>query len=112
MISFTSDISCGLPGALEARHQPLTNVSRQLSRACYTPPLNLFDAVSPAPKEYRKVTNKSFGPRYAEGFYLHSDSATPSVWMFDMISKTAMMLSDFKAYSSVFTQLLPRLLVV
>ena len=32
-----------------------------------------------------KVTNKSFGPHYPEGIYLHNDSTTPSVWMFDMI---------------------------
>ena len=57
---------------------------------------------STLPKEHLKVTNKSFGPRYAEGIYLHSDSATPSVWMFDMISKTAMMVSDFKTYPDQF----------
>ncbi len=42
---------------------------------------------STLPKDHRKVTNKSFGPRYSEGIYLYSDSATPSVWMFDMISR-------------------------
>jgi hypothetical protein len=54
------------------------------------------------PKEHRKVTNKSFGPLYVESIYLHSDSTTPSVWMFDMISKIAMMVSDFKTYPDQF----------
>ena len=57
------------------------------------------------------MTNKSFGPRYAEGIYLHSDSATPSVWMFDMISKTTMMVSDFKAYHDQFPMRDPTCLV-
>ena len=67
--------------------------------------------ISTLPNEHRKVTNKSFGPRYAEGIYLHSDSATPSVWMFDMISKTAMMVSDFKAYPHQFPMRDPTCLV-
>jgi hypothetical protein len=54
------------------------------------------------PKQHRKDTNKSFVPRYAEGFYLHSDSVTPSAWMLDMISRTAMMVSDFKTYPDQF----------
>ena len=68
---------------------------------------------STLPKEHRKVTNKSFGPRNAEGIYLHSDSATPgpSVWMFDMISRTAMMVSDFKAYPAQFPMSDPTCLV-
>ncbi len=57
------------------------------------------------------MTNKSFGQRYAEGIYLHSDSATPSVWMFDMISKTTMMVSDFKAYNDQFHMRDPTCLV-
>jgi hypothetical protein len=63
------------------------------------------------PKEHRKVTNKSFGTRYAEGMYLHSDSTTLSVWMFDMISRTAMMVSDFKAYPAQFPMSDPTCLV-
>jgi hypothetical protein len=72
----------------------------------------LLAATSLAPfKEHRKVTYKSFGPRYAEGIYLHIDSATPSVWMFDMISRTAMMVSDLKDYPAQFPMRDPTCLV-
>jgi hypothetical protein len=71
----------------------------------------LCRVITTLPKEYRKVTNKSFGPRYAEGIYLHSDSVTPSVWMFDMISKTTIMVSDFKAYHDQFPMCDPTCLV-
>jgi len=79
------------------------NVFHQFLRELLARLLFLFvcRVTSTLPKEHRKGTNKSFGPRYAKGFYLHSDSATPSVWMFDMISRTAMMVSDFKAYHEI-----------
>jgi hypothetical protein len=66
---------------------------------------------STLPIEHRKVTNKSFGNRYAEGIYLHSHSATPSIWMFDMISKTVIMVSDFKDYPAQFPMRDPTCLV-
>jgi hypothetical protein len=59
-------------------------------------------------KKHRKVTNKSFGTRYAEGIYFHSDSVTPSVWMFDSITAHAVMdkvrkdSSPFSFYSIEF----------
>ena len=88
------------------------NVFYQLLRELYTQLLFLLAVTSlPLPKEHRKVTNKSFGPLYAEGIYLHSDSATPNVWMFDMISKTAMMVSDFKTYPDQFPMRDPTCLV-
>ena len=37
-----------------------------------------------------------------KGIYLYSESATPSVWMFDMISRTVMMVAHFKAYPAEF----------
>ena len=43
--------------------------------------------------------------------FIRSDSATPSVWMFDVISKTVMMVSDFKAYPDQFPMRDPTCLV-
>jgi hypothetical protein len=53
----------------------------------------------------------AFEGTFRTGMYLHSDSATPSVWMFDMISRTAMMVSDFKTYPAQFPMRVPTCLV-
>jgi hypothetical protein len=92
--------STGVKGKISTAHERLSPAFPGTFRTVAV----LFDCrvTSTLPKEYRKVTNKSFGQRYTEDIYLPSDSATPSVWMFDMISKTTMMVSDFKDYHDQF----------
>ena len=101
--------SKGAKGQTSTAHERLLPVFARTFRTVAVP----FDCrvTSTLPKEHRKVTNKSFGPHYAEGIYLHSVSVTPSMWMFDMISKTEMMVSDFKTYPDQFPMRDPTCLV-
>jgi hypothetical protein len=53
--------------------------------------------VSALPCEHRRVVNGSFGDRFVEGIYLHADSQTPTIRMFDLASSTE--LSVFQVIS-------------
>jgi hypothetical protein len=44
--------------------------------------------VSTLPREHRRVVNGSFGDRFVEGIYLHANSQTPTIRMFDLASRT------------------------
>jgi hypothetical protein len=54
--------------------------------------------VSTIPREHRRVVNGSFGDRFVEGIYLHADSQTPTIRMFDLSSRTELSVKDFKSY--------------
>jgi hypothetical protein len=58
--------------------------------------------VSTLPREHRRVLNGSFGDRFVEGIYLHADSQTPTIRMFDLASKTELSVKDFKSYPDEF----------
>ena len=58
--------------------------------------------VSTLPREHRRVVNGSFGDRFVEGIYLHADSQTPTIRMFDLASKTELSVKDFKSYPDEF----------
>ena len=54
--------------------------------------------VSTLPREHSRVVNGSFGDRFVEGIYLHADSQTPTIRMFDLASRTELSVKDFKSY--------------
>ena len=58
--------------------------------------------VSTIPREHKLVVNGSFGDRYVEGtmIYLHADPHTPSINMYDSISKREIVVQDFTSYPS------------
>jgi hypothetical protein len=58
--------------------------------------------VSTLPREHRRVVNGSFGDRFVEGIYLHADSHTPTIRMFDLATKTEISVKDFKFYPDEF----------
>jgi hypothetical protein len=58
--------------------------------------------VSTLPREHRRVVNGSFGDRFVEGIYLHADSQTPTIRMFDLASRTELAVKDFKSYPDEF----------
>jgi hypothetical protein len=58
--------------------------------------------VSTLPREHRRVVNGSFGDRFVEGIYLHADSQTPTIRMFDLASRTELSVKDFKSYPDEF----------
>jgi hypothetical protein len=58
--------------------------------------------VSTLPREHRRVMNGSFGDRFVEGIYLHADSQTPTIRMFDFASRTELSVKDFKSYPDEF----------
>ena len=58
--------------------------------------------VSTLPREHRRVVNGSFGDRFVEGIYLHADSTTPTIRMYDFASRTEMSVKDFTSYPSEF----------
>jgi hypothetical protein len=58
--------------------------------------------VSTLPRELRRVVNGSFGDRFVEGIFLHADSHTPAIRMFDLSSKTEISVKYFKFYPDEF----------
>jgi hypothetical protein len=58
--------------------------------------------VSTIPREHCRVVNGSFGDRFVEGIYLHADSQTPTIRMFDLASRTELSVKDFKSYPDEF----------
>ena len=58
--------------------------------------------VSALPREHRRVVNGSFGDRFVEGMYLHADSQTPTIRIFDLASSTELSVKKFKSYPDEF----------
>ena len=58
--------------------------------------------VSTIPREHKLVVNGSFGDRYVEGtmIYLHADPYTPSINMYNFISKQEIVVQDLTSYPS------------
>ena len=56
--------------------------------------------VSTIPREHKLVVNGSFGDRYVEDIYLHADSHTLRIHMYDFISKQEIVVQDFTSYPS------------
>ena len=57
---------------------------------------------STIPREHRRVVNGSFGDRFVEGIYLHADTQTPTIRMYDIASRTELSVKDFKYYPEQF----------
>ena len=55
--------------------------------------------VSTIPREHKLVVNGSFGDRYVEGNDLH-DPHTPSINMYNFISKQEIVVQDLTSYPS------------
>jgi len=49
--------------------------------------------IAQLPREHHLVKNGSFGDRFVEGTYLHSDSATPCIWMYSITLQRKISLS-------------------
>ena len=58
--------------------------------------------VSKLPREHRRVVNGSYGDRFVEGIYLYADAQTPTIRMFDLVSRTELSVKDFTSYPSDF----------
>ena len=50
------------------------------------------------PREHRLVSNGSFGDRFVEGIYLHSDTKTPCIFIYVFSAKAKMLVQDFEFF--------------